>query len=311
MTPFMIFQKSVAIILLCSFLTGCEDGDLGPAPVPDNYEQLITEWKEYRIGRLTEPTGWLRLADLIWLEEGENSFGSGAEQDIRFPDGTIPEHAGTFVLNDNQVVMNVADGIRITHDGDPVHEMVIYDGENRPEIQHANLIWYVDTRGDKQGIRIYNQDTPEADAFDGFPFYPLDPTWHRQARFIQWREDRTISIVNVLGDTLDRHSPGRVEFTIDEDLYTLDAFESESGLFLMFTDETNRTETYQAGRYMIIDHPDENGETVIDFNKAYNPPCAFSKHTTCQLPPPQNRLEVVIEAGEKRPVGWEGLGITD
>lgn len=296
----------IAIITL--LLTGCSNEfEPGPAPVPENYTEQINEWKEYRVSRLTEPTGWLRLADLIWLDEGENSFGSSPDMDIQFPEGSIPDQAGTFILTENRVEMIVNDGITITHDGEPVSSMVIFDGENRPEIEHQDLIWFVDTRGNQHGIRIYNQDTPEADAFGGFPFYPLQPEWHLKARFIPWADERAIPIVNVLGDTIERESPGRVEFMIDGELYTLDAFESASGLFLMFTDLTGRTETYQAGRYMIIEHPDEEGNTVIDFNKAYNPPCAFSKLTTCQLPPPQNRLNVEIPAGEKRPVGWEGL----
>jgi uncharacterized protein len=301
-----IRKYSIAIITLI-FISCSGEKDLGPAPVPENYTEQINEWKEYRVSRLTEPTGWLRLADLIWLDEGENSFGSGPDMDIRFPEGSIPDQSGIFIKTGNRVEMIVNDGVTITHDGDRVNEMVIFDGENRPEIEHEDLIWYVDSRGNQHGIRIYNQDTPEADAFEGFPFYPLQPEWHLQARFIPWSEERTIPVVNVLGDTIERHSPGQVQFKIHGELYSLDAFESASGLFLMFTDLTGRTETYQAGRYMIIDHPDNNGNTIIDFNKAYNPPCAYSKLTTCQLPPPQNRLDIEIPAGEKRPVGWEGL----
>lgn len=112
--------------------------------------------------------------------------------------------------------------------------------------------------------------------------------------------------MNVLGEENDKESPGKVEFSIDGEIYSLDAFESKSGLFLMLWDETSQTETYQAGRYMIVPHPDEDGNVIIDFNKAYNPPCAFSVFTTCELPPSQNRLAVAIEAGEKRPVGWVG-----
>jgi uncharacterized protein len=303
----MSIHKLLIAIITLLFIGCSDDTDLGPAPVPENYADQINDWKEYRVSRLTEPTGWLRLADLIWLDEGENSFGSGSDMDIRFPGESMPDHAGTFVLTDNRVEMFVNDGVTITHNGDPVSNMIIFDGESRPEIVYDNLIWFVDSRGDQHGIRIYNQDTPEADAFEGFPFYPLQPEWHLKARFIPWSDERTIPIVNVLGDTIERESPGQVEFMIDGELYSLDAFESASGLFVMFTDLTGRSETYPAGRYMIINHPDENGLTIIDFNKAYNPPCAFHTLTTCQLPPPQNRLDAEIPAGEKRPIGWTGL----
>ena len=204
-------------------------------------------------------------------------------------------------------MMNVADGVTITHEGDPVDEMVIFDGENRPHLQHGDLEWFIDSRGDTHGVRLYNKDNPKADAFDGFPFYPLDPKGHLKASFIPNSDSTSITVDNVLGETVQRYSPGTVEFMIDGEIHTLDAFESRSGLFLIVADETNQTETYQAGRYMIIPPPDENNETIIDFNKAYNMPCAFSKFTTCQLPPPQNRLDVTITAGEKRPVEWEGL----
>ncbi len=293
------------LLLMMIIFVGCSQNELGQAPVPDNYEQTITEWQEYRIGVLTDSTGWLRIKDLIWLEEGENSFGSG-DQDIQFHEESIPDYAGIFTLNNGNVMMNVADGIKITYQGEQISEMEIFDGENRPRVEHESLIWFVDSRGDDHGIRIYDRNTPNADAFTGFPAYELDSDWHLQARFIPYADGKMIPIMNVLGDEVDRESPGKVEFSIDGEIYSVDAFEARSGLFLMIWDETAETETYQAGRYMIIPFPDENGNSIIDFNKAYNPPCAFSVFTTCQLPPPQNRLSVAIEAGEKRPVGWVG-----
>lgn len=302
--PKAILAGSVISLLL---LTACQPEKPGKAEAPPGYPAQVEEWQEYRIGVLTEPTGWLRLVDLIWLEEGENTFGDSENADIRFPEGSIPAYAGTFIKQDFTVKMNVEEGVEITYDGSPVDEFLLYDGENRRNVKHGTLEWYVDRRGDDLGIRIYDLNTPKADAFDGFPRYDVDEKWIREARFVPHSEETTIRVVNVLGEEVDRESPGRVEFTIDGDLYKLDAFNARSGLFLMFADETNRTDTYQAGRYMIIDFPDENNHTVIDFNMAYNPPCAFSKFTTCQLPPPQNRLDVAIPAGEKRPIDWEGL----
>lgn len=299
-----LFTLTVSI---CALLIACERNDLGQAPVPENYEETINEWKEYRVGVLTSPTDWLRLHGIYWLDEGENTFGSGEEQDFQFPEGKIPDYAGTFTLENGRVTMKVAEGVTITHEGDLVDEMVIFDGENRPHLQHGDLEWFIDSRGDTHGVRLYNKDNPKADAFDGFPFYPLDPKWHLKANFIPNADSTSITVDNVLGQTVTRYSPGTVEFMIDGEIYTLDAFESRSGLFLIMADETNKTETYQAGRYMIIPRPDDNNETIIDFNKAYNMPCAFNKFTTCQLPPPQNRLDVAITAGEKRPVEWEGL----
>ncbi len=286
---------------------GCENHKMGPAPVPDHYPESIEEWKQYRIDVLSGPTNWLRLDGIYWLEEGENSFGSGRDQDLQFPEGTIPEHAGIVILEDGIITMKVAEGVTITHEGEPVAEMVLFDGENRPHAEHAELEWFIDTRGDRHGVRLYNKDNPKADAFDGFPAYPVDPGWHLKARFIPHSDSISVTLDNVIGEEVERYSPGTIEFDAGGRLHSVLAFEASSGLFIMFSDETNKTETYHAGRYMIIPLPDDDGNTIIDFNKAYNPPCAFSKFTTCQLPPLQNRLDIAIPAGEKRPVGWEGI----
>ncbi len=299
----------LSIFTFLLVLSGCNEYELGTEPLPENYEQSIREWQEYRIGVLTDTTGWLRLKDLVWLQEGENSFGSGDDQDVRFPEGSIAEHAGIFILHDNgEVVMKAENGVDIRHKGEPVDEFKILDNESdeRLHATHGDLTWFIDSRGDQRGVKIFSMDTPKADNFAGFPAYGLQEEWHLKGRFVHHEEENEIEIINVLGETIDRKSPGKVEFRIGDELYSLDAFESSSGLFLMFTDETNQTETYQAGRYMIIDFPDDDGFTTIDFNKAYNPPCAFSMFTTCQLPPPQNRLDVAIPAGEKRPVDFEG-----
>ena len=301
-------MSSVLLIASSLLLLNCSSAELGPKPLPDNYEQLHQEWLDYRISVLTDTTGWLRLQNLIWFEEGENSFGSGEEQDVKFPENSIPQNAGTFILDNGEVSMIVNDGIEIRHEGELVDTLLMV-GESVDERVHAtyeDLTWFIDSRGDQRGVKVFSMDTPKADRFDGFPAYPLQQEWYHTGRFIPHPEGTTIEIANVLGEVDENNSPGTVEFLVNGEIYTIDALESSSGLFLMFTDSTNRTETYQAGRYMIIDPPN-NGLVTLDFNKAYNPPCAFNPYTTCQLPPPQNRLDVAIPAGEKRPVEWEGI----
>lgn len=295
--------------LLLFLFTSCSNSQLGPKPFPDNYEQSIQDWQEYRIGVLTDTTGWLRLLDLVWFEEGENTFGSGENVDIQFPEGSIPERAGTFILDDGEVSMLVADGVEVRHKGEPVKQLqMVGEGvEERIHATHGDLTWFIDERGDQRGVKVFSMNTPKADQFDGFPRYPLNEEWHHNARFVSHAEETHIEIVNVQGEVANRYSPGSVEFLADGEIYSIDAFESSSGLFLMFSDQTNRTETYQAGRYLIVDEPDSDGYLTIDFNKAYNMPCAYNPFTTCQLPPMQNRLEISISAGEKRPVEWEGI----
>ena len=298
----------IAVILTAAVFTACEQQELGQAPLPDDYLQQVEEWKSERVESLTAQTGWMRLAGMYWLNEGENTFGSAPDNDIQFPIGTIPAYTGVFIVENGQVRMVVENGMEVTYENELVDEMIIYDGDHASEIMHGSLEWVVIERGDLMGIRLYNKDNEKVDQFTGFETYPVDPEWRREARFVPNPEGSTISIINVLGQQEDVNSPGYLEFTINEELYTLDAIESTDQMFIIVGDETNRTETYQAGRYMYIDYPEEGSDlTVIDFNKVYNPPCAFSKFTTCQRPPPQNRLDVEIKAGELRPVGWDGL----
>lgn len=303
-------QVYAIVFMLILLILGCQRKQLGQAEIPENYVQQLEEWKQDRIESLKLPTGWLRLEGMFWLDEGENSFGSGENQDIQFPQGTIPENAGTFVYKDGQVTMNVADGVIITYEGEPIDQGVIFDGEDEdtPHVEHESLEWFIIVREDLVGIRLFNKDDEKADQFTGFDSYPIDPRWNRRARFIPNPEGITMSIVNVLGQELEVTSPGVLEFSIDGEVYTLDAIDSDDNMFMIVGDQTNETETYQAGRYIYVDFPEEGSQyTNIDFNKIYNPPCAYNVFTTCQLPPPQNQLDVAIAAGEKRAENWQGL----
>tara|TARA_R100001143_G_scaffold63387_1_gene70120 strand:- start:61241 stop:62152 length:912 start_codon:yes stop_codon:yes gene_type:complete len=302
-------KNRISIFLIIAlFVTSCSSDELGQAPIPEDYQEQIAEWKQDRIESISEPTGWLRLAGMFWLEEGENSFGSSSEVDIQFPEGTINDRAGTFVFENGIVTMIVEEGVEITHDGEPVTEFTLYDGSDEKRVEHGNLEWFVIVRDDITAIRLFNKENEKADAFTGFPTYPVDPKWARTARYIPNPEGTTIPIVNVLGQQIDAESPGVLEFTLDGERYTLDGIINSTQLFIILSDETNKDETYQAGRYLYVDYPEEGSEyTVVDFNKVYNPPCAYNVFTTCQLPPQQNRLDIAIPAGEKRPVDWEGL----
>lgn len=299
--------RYVFLLTIPLLIISCNEPELGQAPLPDNYKESINEWKEYRVDVLTGPTNWLRLHAIYWLNEGQNTFGSAEENNITFPEGTIPDTAGVFILSDNTVTMKVSDEVAITHEGEDVSDFTLFDGENRPRVQHKDLEWFIDSRGDEHGIRLYNKDSPKADAFDGFPFFPLNPNWHLKAKFIPNSDSTTVTVDNVLEEKVNLISPGNILFEADGQTHEMIAFEANSGLFIMFNDETNGSETYHAGRYMIIPFADEDGYTILDFNKAYNPPCAFNTFTTCNLPPPENRLEIAIKAGEKTPVEWEGL----
>lgn len=296
------------ILISAALLYSCASEELGQAPISEDYLQQVAEWKQDRIDSISEPTGWLRLAGMFWLEEGENSFGSSSEVDIQFPEGTIAGLAGTFIFENGIVTMRVEEGVEITHEGEPVTDFTLYDGNEEKRVEHGTLEWFVIVRDDITAIRLYNKENDKADSFTGFPSYPVDPKWARTARYIPNPEGTTISIVNVLGQQVDTVSPGVLEFTLDGKSYTLDGIVNSTQLFIILSDETSRDETYPAGRYIYVDYPEEGVDyTIIDFNKVYNPPCAYNVFTTCQLPPPQNRLDIALTAGEKRPIDWQGL----
>lgn len=303
-------RLSLAILFSLLILsTGCDRSGLGPAELPSDYLEDLERWKENRVESLKDTTGWMRLAGMYWLESGQNRFGSGEEMDIQFPEGAIPEEAGTFIYDDGTVRMVVEEGVEITHDQRRVTDMVIFDGSDEvPHIEHGSLHWRVIARGDLVGIRLYNEENEKVDQFTGFESYPVDTNWVRKARYVPKPEGSSITVVNVLGQEMQEPSPATLEFTWDGETYSLDAIDSDDDMFLIVGDETNQTETYQAGRYLYVDFPEGGNEFIqIDFNKLYNPPCAYNLFTTCQLPPPQNRLDLAIPVGEKRPDEWKGL----
>jgi uncharacterized protein (DUF1684 family) len=242
---------------------------LGQAPIPVDYDAQLEAWKQARIASLTAPTGWMRLSDMLWLDEGANPF-----------------MGDTLYLSDQRVLF--ADSL-------------VYDATHAPLMENGDIRWTIIKRGDLIGARVWNTVNADVDAFTGFERYPTDTNFVRRARFKANRLGTTIPIVNILGQTDQIPSPGILHFDLDGKSYTLDALDGGDRMFIILGDATNRTETYQAGRYMYIDYPEDgSSETVIDFNKAYNPPCAFSPYTTCQFPPKQNVLPVDIRAGEKR-----------
>lgn len=242
---------------------------LGQAPIPADYDQQLETWKQARITSLTAPTGWMRLSDMLWLDEGATPF------------------MGDTLTRSGYRVMYA--------------DTLVYDTDHAPMMEDGDYRWTIIRRGDLIGARVWNTVNSDVDTFTGFERYPTDTMMVRRARFVPNRLGKTIPIVNILGQTDQIPSPGVLHFDVDGTSYTLDALDGGERMFIILGDATNRTETYQAGRYMYIDYPEEGStETVIDFNKAYNPPCAFSPYTTCQFPPKQNVLPVDIRAGEKR-----------
>jgi uncharacterized protein len=270
---------------------------------PEAYRKEIEAWRKDRNEGLKKEDGWLTLVGLYWLKEGENRFGSDPGNPVLLPRGKAPAVAGLLVREGDAVTVRVEPGVALTADGGEVKPgmRLRIDAEGKPTVlELGSLRFYVIKRGDRLGVRIKDRESPVLASFKGLDTYPVRPEWRVVARFEPY-QDKKLPIANIVGLVEDIPSPGAVVFDWEGKTYRMDALQGspEGGLFLIFGDKTNGKETYGAGRYLDTDPP-KDGTVVVDFNTAYNPPCAFTAFATCPLPPPQNKLVIAVEAGEKK-----------
>ena len=249
-----------------------------------SYQADIEAWRMAREAGLRAPDGWPSVAGLFWLKPGENRYGSNPHNDIVLPAG--PAHAGAFVLEGQTVRLG---GRALRCDADP-------GGPDALRVDRLTLLPI--RRGDKVGIRLKDPESRFRREFHGLRWFPVKPAYRVTAKWVP--EARAILVHNVLGQVDREDSPGYAVFTLNGHECRLRPVLEEPGareLFYVFRDQTAGKETYGAGRFLYSEMPRE-GRVVLDFNKAYNPPCAFTPYATCPLPGPENRLPVRIEAGE-------------
>jgi uncharacterized protein (DUF1684 family) len=268
----------------------------------------IEKWQQSRLASLTKEDGWLTLVGLSWLNEGENKFGSAPSNPVALLKDKAPPLAGSLWLDKGHVRLVARPGVQITAAGKPVSSLDLKDDneDGGPTIlKLGTLLINVVKRGDRIGVRVKDTESRTRREFKGLQYYPIDPKWRIEARFEPYQPAKTIPITNVLSMTDDETSPGALAFEVDGKTYRIDPIleKGETDLFIMIADGTTGSETYGAGRYIYVSPPDATGKVVLDFNKAYSPPCAFTNYATCPLPPRQNRLPFRIEAGEKKYAG--------
>ncbi|MDP1843916.1 MAG: DUF1684 domain-containing protein [Sediminibacterium sp.] len=270
------------------------------AQKPFNYKEEIEQWKIGRYAALKESNGWLNLAGLFWLEQGKSNFGSDKKNKIVFPKGSIAANAGYIELEGNTVRITAAKGVSIKVNNQLIQSSIIFspDSLKNPVVSAGSLHWTIIKREDKIGIRLRDDNSAQLKQFKGIDRFPTDSTWKLDAILKEPLFATTIPIKNVLGQTIQMKLLGKLIFTIKGQIYSLDAVEEGANLFVIFADATNAKTTYGAGRFLYAPKPDATGKTVVDFNKAFNPPCAFTPFATCPLPPPQNVLSIPITAGE-------------
>lgn len=263
---------------------------------PEAHRAEVEAWRTGRHAALRRDTGWLTLAGLDWLRDGPNRVGSAPDADIVLPAG--PPTAG--------VVEVTPEGVSATgawlHDGSPVDRLrLVDDRDGRPTLlELGSLRQCLIQRGGRRALRTWDLASPFRAGFRGVDHWPVDPAWRLVAR-VEPTPDRTITAPDVFGGTEREASPADVAFEIEGATYRLQGLPGgdEGELWLIFADATNGRETYGGGRYLYTDAPDPDGTVVVDFNRAYNPPCVFTPYATCWLPWPANRLPVRIQAGEQ------------
>jgi uncharacterized protein (DUF1684 family) len=273
--------------------------------VDQSYIAEIETWRQKRLERLTSATGWLSLAGLFWLRDGSNSFGSGEQNDIVFP-SSAPDVVGIFELDDGKVKVRIDPDADVLYQGEPVREMVLASDLNGSPttLTLGPLTWYVIDREGRLGVRLKDAENPNLRTFTGIESFRIQPEWKLPAQFVPYDPPRKLAITDITGSVREVICKGSLVFEYEGDQYKLDPLgDGTEPFFVIFADATNNRQTYGAGRYVYVDVPDSSGRTVIDFNKAYNPPCAFTEFATCPLPPAQNKLDLGVTAGEK----YDGL----
>jgi uncharacterized protein len=284
-----------ALLVMSLLLNSCKQG----ADSKD-YAKELAGWRANRLDRLKGENGWLNLVGLYWLKEGENSFGSDSSNSLIFPLPAAPI-SGTIVKMDSILTLKIDPAVDVLIDGEKKHESILLsDASGKPtEVRMGNLVFFIIKRENQYGIRLRNLDAPLLHQLDSIPCFAGDTAFIVMAHFIPFEKPLVLKVSTVIGTTEDYSVPGRLEFMVGGKQCSLLPSIEDDGFFILFADGTSARETYGAGRFLKTSRQNSNNQVLIDFNKAYNPPCAFTPFATCPIPPKENLLEVSIPAGEK------------
>ncbi len=262
------------------------------------YSATIEQWRAQHEAELKADGGWLTVSGLFWLKEGVNTAGSDRSSDIVLPRG--PAQLGMFEYHGGKTIFRTGPGVVVRLNGQPAGATLTLksDAEGKPDrLQFEAFTMYVIHRGIRDAIRFKDNESQARTEFKGLHWFLVKESYRVTAKFVAYEKPKVIEIPNILGETEQDTSPGYVEFTLAGQSLRLDPVLEDDHLFFIFRDLTTGKGTYPAGRFLYTALP-KNGKVELDFNKAENPPCAFTDYATCPLPPKQNRLPVAIEAGE-------------
>ena len=270
------------------------------AAQPASYRAEIEKYRRDRVAELTAPDGWLAVRGLFWLHEGANTAGSDPASDVRLPARTA-KRLGVFTLANGQISFAADPSATVTSGGKPISTFTFGRGDDASIVTDGVTLVAI-RRRDKIGLRMRDPEHANRTTFTGLKYFPLASAYRLRAKFVPYETLKPVQVPNVLGQLVPMESPGYVEFAIKGTTYRLEpVYETpkHEDLFFIFKDLTSRTETYEAGRFLHTPLP-KDGSVDLDFNRAYNPPCAFTEFATCPLPIKENQLNTRIPAGELR-----------
>ena len=266
------------------------------------YRAALAKWRQDRETELKSDNSWLTVAGLFFLNEGKNSFGSGPLNDIVLPEGA-PAEGGVLEFDGKKVTLRADQPLTVN--GTPVTTMELRpagDGKPADTVAMGTMSFFVHKSGDRFAIRLRDKNSEIRRNFTGLRWFAPNEAYKVTGRFEPYATPKPVRVPNILGDLEPYTAPGVVAFTLNGQPLKLEVYDSGSGenrrFFIVFRDLTSGKETYPSARFLYAERPNAKGEVVLDFNKAYNPPCAFNPFTTCPLPSDQNRLRVRVEAGE-------------
>lgn len=272
-----------------------------------SYTQTIEAWRGQRVERLRRPDGWLSLIGLHWLKDGTNRVGSAKDNDLVLAQG--PAHLGVVTLADGKVriALDPASGASIAGSAAKEGELADDSHDNPGKVVFGTANFVVIDRSGRKALRVKDSEAPTRTHFLGIDYFDIDPSWRVEAKWITFDPPRELEVPTVIGTVEKYPVPGKAVFQRDGktfELLPVIEVPGDQELFLIFADRTSGKETYGAARFLYAPMP-VNGRIVLDFNRAYNPPCAFTPYATCPLAPPENRLDLRVTAGEKK---YRGAG---
>lgn len=271
------------------------------ANAQETYQKEIAKWRSEHETELKGENSWFSLAGLFWLKDGVNTIGRGSNFDIQLTENFKGVKFGEILFQNETVNLKVENGQEAIIEGENVSQIELNsDEKGKPTIvQTGSQTFYVIKREDKFGIRLKDKNSSARLNFKGLHWFSADSKYKTIATFEPFSDPKEILIPNMLGGSYKMKSEGILKFKLLGKNYSLQPVEEDGKYFIIFRDLTSKKETYGVGRFLYAEKAKDN-KVILDFNKAENPPCAYTTFATCPIPPPQNRLPIAIKAGEKR-----------